>query len=259
LVQAKRPGFYGDLAEAELMVRSGHDMAGLAETFARTGRVHVPEFLAGDAAERVHRALAEQCPWTRSTHLDGRTQEFDLKRIAAMGPAESDAFYSRLYAGARTGFQYNFDQFRISDTMRAGHRQGWLLEWVYDFVNSPAFLGFVAEVIGDDRGVYADAFATRYAPGHFLTAHDDERPGQGRLCAYVLNFTPGWRPDWGGLLQFIEADGHVSEAFTPAFNALNLLRVPQRHSVSMVTPFAGGARYSITGWVRTVRDAPAAA
>jgi SM-20-related protein len=65
-----------------------------------------------------------------------------------------------------------------------------------------------------------------------------------------MNFTPAWKSDWGGLLQFIDEDGHVAEAYAPAFNALNILRVPQKHAVSYVTPFAGAGRYSITGWLR---------
>ena len=95
-----------------------------------------------------------------------------------------------------------------------------------------------------------DAQATRYRPGDFLTAHDDDVAGKHRLYAYVLNFTPAWRPDWGGLLAFHDADGHVSEAYTPTFNALNIFRVPQQHAVTQVASFAGAQRLSITGWIR---------
>ena len=66
----------------------------------------------------------------------------------------------------------------------------------------------------------------------------------------MLNFTPTWRADWGGILNFIDADGHISEGYTPAFNALNIFKVPQNHAVSMVTPFAREGRYSITGWLK---------
>ncbi|MBX9747268.1 MAG: hypothetical protein K2X34_10220, partial [Hyphomonadaceae bacterium] len=45
-------------------------------------------------------------------------------------------------------------------------------------------------------------------------------------------------------------DGHIAEAYTPRWNALNILKVPQPHAVSVVAPFAHGARYSITGWLR---------
>ena len=93
----------------------------------------------------------------------------------------------------------------------------------------------------------ADAQATCYRPGHFLTRHDDYIDG--RLVAYVLNFTPAWNPDWGGMLLFTDERGHVEEGYVPAWNALNFLKVPQTHAVSLVAPFAGGLRYSITGWL----------
>lgn len=34
----------------------------------------------------------------------------------------------------------------------------------------------------------------------------------------------------------------------PGFDVLNVFAVPQRHAVTMVAPFAGAPRYSITGW-----------
>ena len=71
----------------------------------------------------------------------------------------------------------------------------------------------------------------------------------GRLVAYVLNFTPVWNPDWGGMLLFTDERGHVEEGYVPVWNALNLMKVPQTHAVSLVAPFAGGLRYSITGWL----------
>ena len=137
--------------------------------------------------------------------------------------------------------------------MEANQRTGGdlaALEGVYDRLNSEPFLAFVRALTGDPRCAYADAQATRYRPGDFLTAHDDDVAGKHRLYAYVLNFTPSWRPDWGGLLAFHEADGHVSEAYTPSFNALNIFRVPQLHAVTQVASFAGAHRLSITGWVR---------
>nr|WP_240902836.1 2OG-Fe(II) oxygenase family protein [Caulobacter sp. SLTY] len=93
--------------------------------------------------------------------------------------------------------------------------------------------------------------ATRYLPGHFLTAHDDAAPGKHRLYAYVLNLTARWRADWGGILMFLDEEDHVAEGYTPSFNALNIFRVPQRHAVSMVAPYAGEPRLSITGWIRS--------
>ena len=67
----------------------------------------------------------------------------------------------------------------------------------------------------------------------------------------MLNLTPAWRAEWGGVLEFLDADGHVAEGYVPSFNALNLFAVPQLHHVSHIAPFARGPRLSITGWLRT--------
>ncbi|MBB1180632.1 2OG-Fe(II) oxygenase, partial [Pseudomonas sp. FW305-3-2-15-E-TSA4] len=74
--------------------------------------------------------------------------------------------------------------------------------------------------------------------------------GKHRLLAYVLNLTPRWRVDWGGLLLFLDPDGHVAEGYAPKFNALNIFRTPFPHAVTQVSTFAGAPRYAITGWIR---------
>jgi hypothetical protein len=106
-------------------------------------------------------------------------------------------------------------------------------------------------VTGDDRIDFVDAQATRYRPGQVLTGHDDAAEGKNRLYAYVLNLTRDWRADWGGVLAFEGADGHIEAGFVPAFNALNLFAVPMRHAVTQVASFAPRDRLSITGWLRS--------
>lgn len=97
---------------------------------------------------------------------------------------------------------------------------------------------------------FADAQATAYGPGHFLTAHDDLVAGKNRHAAYVFGLTPRWSIDWGGLL-LVHEGGKEAAAIVPGFNMLSLFKVPQPHSVSMVAPFAANRRYSVTGWLRS--------
>jgi SM-20-related protein len=87
-------------------------------------------------------------------------------------------------------------------------------------------------------------------PGHFLTQHDDSGYSeQHRRVAYVLYLTRGWRADWGGQLQFLDARGDVEEVWMPRFNSLGLFLVPTPHVVTYVAPFATQPRYAITGWL----------
>jgi Rps23 Pro-64 3,4-dihydroxylase Tpa1-like proline 4-hydroxylase len=47
----------------------------------------------------------------------------------------------------------------------------------------------------------------------------------------------------------LRTDGDVEEVWMPRFNSLALFRVPTRHMVSYVSPFAKHPRYAITGWL----------
>lgn len=216
----------------------------------KSGRVHVPDFLDTEAARAVYDEL-RQTNWKLLFRGDKTTYEITPDDFDALDDKQRDALMTSLYSDAAHGFQYLYDVYRISDLYESGERRDGALAQVFAALNAPPMLAALRRLTGDDRIEYVDARATRYRAGHFLTAHDDHDAAKHRLFAYVLNLTPQWRADWGGLLMFLAPDGHIAEAFTPSWNALNILRVPQLHAVSMVAPYACGYRYSITGWLRS--------
>lgn len=217
--------------------------------FKSHGRLHIPGFLTEASARRLHDVLAADAQWVCSTMGGGTVVDAPVEMLEALTPDAYAKFVSLAHAEAAEGFHYMFDTIRLigPETTRAPALDAYAP--LLDFLRGPAFLDFVRKLTADTRPAYIDGQATRYLPGHYLTQHDDRNPKYGRLYAYVLNLTPRWRVDWGGLLNFIDEDGHVAEAYAPAFNALNIFRVPQPHSVGFVAPFARGARLSITGWV----------
>jgi Rps23 Pro-64 3,4-dihydroxylase Tpa1-like proline 4-hydroxylase len=85
--------------------------------------------------------------------------------------------------------------------------------------------------------------------GHFLMTQDNSHDRKRRRAAYIFNSTPVWAPARGGYLQLLDRSGDVRRGLQPRFNTLNVLAVPQRHSVATVAPFAG-MRLSISGWCR---------
>lgn len=220
------------------------------DVFGGHRRLHIPEILTPDSARELHGLLQDAEDWTRSFHVGtGQDLDISVRELEAM-PASERAELERSLADSSTDtLQYVFDTVRISAELEAGRPVARAMQSARDFINSRAFLDFVAAVTGDERLAFADVMATRYLPNHFLTAHGDENPLQRRLYAYVLNLTPIWRADWGGILMFLDDDGHVAEGYVPAFNALNLFAVPQLHAVSMVTRLAQTPRLSITGWI----------
>lgn len=222
----------------------------LKTAFERFGRLHIPGVLTQSAAARLHTLLAAERDWICSTIGGGVVADVPVEMIEGLSPSDRAGFHALAHREAERGFHYMFDTVRISTPIEKGMPLPEAWRQVSAFFNSPSFLGFVRSLTGDPRCAYVDAQATRYTAGHYLTEHDDEKPSAGRLYAYVLNLTPDWRTDWGGLLAFLDEDGHVAEAYRPSYNALNIFRVPQRHAVSFVAPFATAPRLSITGWIR---------
>lgn len=177
---------------------------------------------------------------------------FDLGREAraALTPEKLQNLMLGVHQQAQAGFQFLFESIRVPEAVEQRGADPTLLNRFADFLNAPETLGMLRMIVGAPDIAFADAQATAYGPGHFLTTHDDAVGGKNRFAAYVMNLTLTWSPDWGGLLQFLDGDRHVAQAWTPRFNALNLFAVPQPHAVTLVAPYAGARRLSVTGWLR---------
>ncbi len=223
-------------------------LAGLRAALARDTRIQIEGLLTDDSAVALAAEVREAPFQTVTTNSNGHV---DLPRawIDTLTPDQKRTFGEAMQESATERFQYLYDTYPLWDLGEAGQLPAY---WrgVLDFLNGEAFLGFARAVTGEARIAFADAQITRYRRGAFLTGHTDEGQGKNRYYAYVLNLSPRWRLEWGGLLMFHGVDGHVDQALLPKFNSLNLLRVPQPHSVSQVSLFAGDDRLAITGWLR---------
>jgi len=226
-------------------------MASLAAAFAERGRLHIPGIFAPDSAEAVAGVLEAETRWKTTSAAGGGYFELPLAGRVAEDPGKQSWLDEAAVDGSSPLTQYIFDTRRLD--LREGHEEGSrdAADAVLDFLNTETFLGFIRTLTGDDRVDLCDAQASRYRPGHVLTAHNDVAAGKNRLFGYVLNFSRDWRADWGGNLVFYGPDGHIEHGWTPAFNALNLFVVPTRHAVTQVASFAPRDRLSIVGWVRS--------
>ncbi len=227
------------------------DVPALSEAFAAKRRLHIPNILASDSAEAVVTVLEAETRWKTTVAAGGAFFELPLDGTRAEDPAKQGWLDEAGVDGASPLTQYIFDTRRLDlrEGHEAGHRDA--ADAVLDFLNTEAFLGFMRTITGDDRIDLCDAQASRYRPGHVLTAHNDVSAGMNRLYGYVLNFSREWRADWGGNLVFYGPDGHIEHGWVPSFNALNLFVVPTRHAVTQVASFAAKDRLSIVGWVRS--------
>ena len=230
------------------------------ERLQRDGRVQIEGYLQDAAAQRLRACLQTEVPWTLALRDSAAARTIDHARYAAMSEAEVGALLrdtARVPAAvgdelsAEAGFRFAYDSYMMVSAYQQGRDPDLLLHRVLELFNSPDYIDFMRALTGDARVRRINAQATRYRPGHFLRYHTDAESSEGRLYAYVLNLSRDWRADWGGLLQFIDAEGRVADSYLPHWNTLSLFAVPTGHAVSLVAPWAQDDRLAITGWLLT--------
>lgn len=233
------------------------DPDALRKQYRRDKRLHVGGVLDEDDARTLYEACCGETGWNFVFYANDRHFDLDAEGWRGLDREKRETTEKIIFAQAAGKFSYMYDNIPVYDRYHAGAGLSPKLRELFEFLNGEPFLDFARRLTGADDIGFADAQATRYGPGHFLTAHNDDVEGKDRRAAYVLNLTPQWREDWGGYLNFFDGAGHIEAAYKPAFNALNVFSVPRAHSVGYVAPFAAARRYSITGWLRAGVD-PAA-
>ena len=113
-----------------------------------------------------------------------------------------------------------------------------------NFMTSEPVLDLFRFITGADDIDFADSFAARYDPGDYTTVHDDGVDE--RKAAYVFGLTKSLAGGLGRTPALPRARRQREYGLIPAFNAFNLFSVPRPHSVTVVAPFAGEPRLTIT-------------
>jgi Rps23 Pro-64 3,4-dihydroxylase Tpa1-like proline 4-hydroxylase len=228
------------------------DAATLAAQFQREhGRMQLRDFLAPEDAEWTFDQLASNTPWGLVFNDADRVVDLSYEQMVALPPAQLQMIAQGVMERAKTQFQFLYHSYSLTMQYFNTASEQPLLKF-YEFLNSPATLDWFRTFTGRADIKWAYAQATLYGRGHFLKSHSDLEPhANTRAVAFVLNFTKLWERDWGGYLQFFDDNHDVELAWRPTFNTLNVFTVPHDHSVEMVTSFATGQRFAITGWLRT--------
>lgn len=226
-------------ALTHLVMRLGEPS--VREAFAHDRRARVADALPAETALSWARGLAEQQDWLLTMGVKGQTARIPPSTLQSYPAEQRQVLEQDLRNEAGEGRGFFYDSIPVDDA-------------------TPGFLGEIHAMLADRKVLQSiealcgspissvSAQATRYRPGQWLTRHRDDPASETRQVAYVLSLSPGWHPDWGGLLQFFEDDGTPRDAWAPGLGVLSLFDVRHVHSVTFVAPHAKAPRLSVTGW-----------
>jgi len=212
-------------------------------------RVRVANFLKADDASQLLQTLARETPFSSAFNIDGDNGVLSDTEMRQLSNDQIQSLQQKIHENASRGSGFLYGRHDI--TGRSAVDTPAALTQFAELINAEPFLEQIRQISGHADILAASAQATRYLPGNFLTRHNDFHPSEGRRVAYVMNFSPQWHPDWGGMLQFFQDDGTPRDAWAPQFNSLVLFDVAHVHSVTFVAPFAKTPRFAVTGWFRT--------
>ncbi len=228
------------------MINQDLDIAHWQHSLAEQSRVQIPNFLQDAAAHAFAEELATHIPWQLAERSDGSSRT--TPRGAYPDPDAFTRLLERGYARASESYQFAYDSYMLVKAAQEGWDPTLLVHGLLRFLNTDDFITFARYLSNDPSITHTTAQCTRYRPGQYLMPHDDTDETEGRRYAFVINLSRDWRPDWGGQLQFLDTAGNVLETFMPRWNSLSLFRVPQRHQVTFVVPWAAHPRHAVTGW-----------
>lgn len=237
--------------KVSIRLRGDLDLAAFARAYAERGFVQIPNVLSADSAAALADLLKRGVDWRLlMTDAHDRPVYYSQSEIKALGAEKFRAIINDVQMRARLNRGYLYKTYPMIEAYMKGWDQGHPIHLATEFINSEEFLELGRKVAGVAAINKADAHATFYGPGDFLTRHVDEGEDKERRVAYVLGLTEGWQPDWGGLLLFLKENQDISAGYLPRFNVLTMFDVRFLHTVTQVSSFAGGGRFSLTGWFR---------
>jgi len=236
------------------------DFAEYNKIFTETGAVTIPHFLNEDVANNLHQFFSSEMPndwWSAATYPQENDPNISYIRNlpenvveinSKLEYANREFFHNCLSPGNSGSLAYHFYR------TLGNHVDGcWCTECKFrEWLLSDELLSFMENISGERYTSYNTMFASKYTEGCFLSPHTDHSNGD---IGFVYQLTKDWKPQWGGLLNFMDDSGKmITSVEVPTFNSLTLFHLPggsgKWHYVSHVNPGVEAARLAYTGWFK---------
>jgi Rps23 Pro-64 3,4-dihydroxylase Tpa1-like proline 4-hydroxylase len=204
--------------------------------------IQIKNILTYESAEEIYKYIFLHKNWNLSSG-------FDKFKFTKPIQKQFDKANELQIKNINDKFKNDFFTYMFHRTMN-NNKPDYLEYLVRKQLNSPEFITIIKKITNLEISSLSTLFLSKYKPGHFLSPHSDK--GNGKL-AFVLNLSKFWKPQYGGILHFLDEDRqNIIDSYVPDFNNLILFEVPEDHDrphfVSHIVPNIKHSRYAITGW-----------
>lgn len=220
-----------------------------SEKFLSTGSVVIRDFLVPELADELHNffsggGMPED--WWYSTSFPGiEGLKFVRNFEDNKSYIESERQHSEnLFNEGQ--FTYHFYRTAGDHYVDCNCSECCFRRWL----NSEESLKFLGNIANVELTGFKTIFGSRYSSGCFLSPHHDDKLGR---IGFVLQLTKNWKPQWGGILHFLDDTmTKIEYSEVPTFNSLTLFDIPDGkgkwHYVSHVAPGVTANRVAYSGW-----------
>ena len=215
----------------------------LKDTYNENKKIIIKHFLNEIFAENLFKHVFLEKNWILATGID--KNKYEKADTPQNNKINQIQIKNVNIAFGKDQFSYNFYR-----SMNGVGKISYFEFTIRTLFSSNDFLTYLNNITGLGLTKLTTLFLSKYKSGCFLSPHSDK--GNGRL-AFVLNLSKYWKPQYGGVLHFMNDERtEIVDSYAPLFNALMLFEVPPdkgiSHYVSHVAPNVKFNRYAITGW-----------
>lgn len=225
------------------------DIVKARRDFRDFGHAVVEDIWKAAFAEQVIQNIVRNVSFLQCFYAGNEQKELSEKQLSELPQEERQSLFQQIHAEAGKGLGHYYARWQC-DSQGQQSASGALhsaLTWLTNEDN----LDLVRDISGIKNLNSVGCMVCRFSQGQYISQRVSGEEDQQRKLAFIIDLTPEWKPEWGGLLHLHATDEQPATFFTPSFNQLTLFDAQKPWSLSYVAPYIKYYRYSLVGWFNT--------
>ncbi|MBE1298866.1 MAG: hypothetical protein GJ680_03005 [Alteromonadaceae bacterium] len=221
------------------------DVAAARRDYRDFGWARITDILSNPFAEKVIQNIVKNVEFKNTFMLGEERLGFSDNELANLTGEKRQALFSQINKQASEGKGFVYGQVPLAaDTLSDTHQA---LKTLLQWINEEDTVDMFKDITGLSQMAFAKCQVARFSQGQFLLKNTLKAENKNSQLGFILDLTPDWDTDWGGLLQLHSTNDMPASAFTPQFNSMIIFNASSAYSVTYLAPFIKYYKYCVMG------------